>query len=348
MGLYDKPMTVQKFRNFFTQVKKNDGHMGHAVRAIHFNYNNMCNFKCDFCYTRSSQGDHVKEELPFDKIADFADQAHELGYYEFDLQGGELLLRPERLYKLIETIKPERFFVIMTTNGYFVTQEVANNLAKAGMDRLSVSLNGLDPERHDKFMKMEGSHEKAMAALAYAKNAGMLAVPTIAVGHYNALSEELEEFCKFSKEHGYITHFNLAMPSGCWQDNKDVIIDERDREHINELRQKYDNIIYDMWNPFDKERKQLLGCNAVNRLYITPKGDVLACPFFHVKLGNIYEQSLKEIVDYGFNIKYFSDYQDLCLAGEDKDFMDKYLVKERTIFEPLDAKELFVEDDYVK
>lgn len=207
MGLYDKPMTVQKFRNFFTQVKKNDGHMGHAVRAIHFNYNNMCNFKCDFCYTRSSQGDHVKEELPFDKIADFADQAHELGYYEFDLQGGELLLRPERLYKLIETIKPERFFVIMTTNGYFVTQEVANNLAKAGMDRLSVSLNGLDPERHDKFMKMEGSHEKAMAALAYAKNAGMLAVPTIAVGHYNALSEELEEFCKFSKEHGYITHF---------------------------------------------------------------------------------------------------------------------------------------------
>ena len=70
-----------------------------------------------------------------------------------------------------------------------------------------------------------------------------------------------------------------------------------------------------MWNPFDKERKQLLGCNAVNRLYITPKGDVLACPFLHVKLGNIYEQSLKEIVDYGFSIKYFSDYQDLCLAG---------------------------------
>ena len=38
----------------------------------------------------------------------------------------------------------------------------------------------------------------------------------------------------------------------------------------------------------------------------------------HIKIGNIFEQSLKEIVDFGFRIKYFKNHSDLCLAGEDK------------------------------
>ena len=44
--------------------------------------------------------------------------------------------------------------------------------------------------------------------------------------------------------------------------------------------------------------KKYLGCTTVNRLYVTPIGDVLVCPYVHIKIGNIFEQSLKEIVDY--------------------------------------------------
>ena len=347
MGIYEKPQAAKKFRRLFKDVGENNGRMGTSVRAIHFNYNNMCNFKCEFCYTKSPALPNPKVEMSFEKIADFADQAHELGYYEFDLQGGELLLRPDRLYKLIAALKPERFFVIMTTNGYFVTQEIAHKLKKAGMDRLSISITGLDAELNDKFMKKKGAHQKALDAMVYGKNAGMLVVPTIAVGHYNAQSEGLERFCEFCAEKGYVTHFNLAMPSGDWQQNLDILIDEKDRERINELRKKFKNIIYDMWNPFDKNREGLLGCNCVNRLYVTPKGDIFPCPFLHIKLGNIYEQSLKEIQAYGFSIKYFRDFQGKCLAGEDREFIKKYLSRERTIFEPLDAREIFTAEDYV-
>lgn len=347
MSIYDKLETVKKFRNFYKNVGKNDGKMGTYVRAVHFNYNNMCNFECEFCYTESPNAPNPKVELDFEKIADFADQAHELGYYEFDLQGGELLLRPERLFNLIKVIKPERFFVIMTTNGYFVTEEIAQRLKKAGMDRLSISITGLDADLNDKFMKKKGAHQKALEAMAYAKNAGMLVVPTIAVGHYNARSDELERFCEFSTEKGYVTHFNLAMPSGNWQGNSDIMIDAEDRKRINELRKKYDNIIYDMWNPFDKEKEKLLGCNCVNRIYVTPKGDIFPCPFLHIKIGNIYKQSLKEIVEYGFSIKHFRNYNNLCLSGEDREFIKKYLRKEMSIFNPLDAREIFTEEDYV-
>ena len=53
----------------------------------------------------------------------------------------------------------------LTTNGWFVTEEVAQKLSKAGMDRLSVSITGLDAEQHDTFMKKEGAHAKAMDAM---------------------------------------------------------------------------------------------------------------------------------------------------------------------------------------
>ena len=44
-------------------------------------------------------------------IGNLADQADELGYFEFDLQGGELLLRPDLLFETLEAIKPEVLFI---------------------------------------------------------------------------------------------------------------------------------------------------------------------------------------------------------------------------------------------
>ena len=44
--------------------------------------------RCKYCFTNSPKGDHVKEYLDYSAIAKIADEADELGYFEFDLQGG--------------------------------------------------------------------------------------------------------------------------------------------------------------------------------------------------------------------------------------------------------------------
>ena len=70
-------------------------------------------------------------------------------------------------------------------------------------------------------------------------------------------------------------------------------------------------------------------------------------PLVHIKIGNIYEQSLKEIIDHGFSIKYFKNHSDLCLAGEDKSFINKFMTKEgQTIFNPANSKEIFGPSDF--
>ena len=109
-----------------------------------------------------------------------------------------------------------------------------------------------------------------------------------------------------------------------------------------ELRKKYPNMVRDIWDPFDKKQEKLIGCNAGNILYITPWGDVLPCPFIHIKLGNIYEQSLPEIVDYTFSIPEFSGFSDKCLAGEDREFVSRYMSGKMSTKDPVDARTLFL------
>ena len=109
------------------------------------------------------------------------------------------------------------------------------------------------------------------------------------------------------------------------------------------------NIFRNIWNPFDKKYESILGCNTVNRLYVTPIGDVLVCPYVHIKIGNIFEQSLREISEYGFSIKRFRDYSSKCLAGEDKEFNGKYMQFEgQSIFNPVLAKDIFNSSDFVQ
>ena len=49
-----------------------------------------------------------------------------------------------------------------------------------------------------------------------------------------------------------------------------------------------------------------------------------------------------------FKIKYFRNHSDLCLAGEDKEFIKKFMTKSgQTIFKPALAKDIFSEEDYI-
>ena len=89
--------------------------------------------------------------------------------------------------------------------------------------------------------------------------------------------------------------------------SRKIICDDKDREYLRKL-EKNIKILLEIYGILLIEiNEKILGCTTVNRLYITPIGDVLVCPYVHIKIGNIFKQSLKEIVDFGFSIKHFSE-----------------------------------------
>ena len=348
-SLLNKPRLVKKLRDFYTYVQKNDGKVGNKTRGIDLNFNNACNLRCKYCFTNSPIGDHVKEYLDLGAIKKLADDADELGYFEFDLQGGELLLQPEKLFSVLEAIKPERFYLYVTTNGFYLDEKMAQKLAEYKVSRVSVSIDSMDEKIHDEIRGRKESWRRAIEGLKHVQAAGMDPYLNITVGHYNANTDHFKQLLDYSKDNKYKTLLNVAVPSGMWQKMTDIICDDKDREYLKKMRKEYKNFVRNIWNPFDKNHEKILGCTTVNRLYITPIGDVLVCPYVHIKIGNIFESSLKEIVDYGFSIKYFRNHSNLCLAGEDKEFINKFMTKSgQTIFNPTHAKDVFSEDDFAQ
>ena len=347
-SLLNKPRLVKKLRDFYDYVNKNDGKVGTKTRGIDLNFNNACNLRCKYCFTNSPKGDHVKEYLDIGAIRRLADEADELGYFEFDLQGGELLLQPKKLFEVLEAIKPERFYMYLTTNGYYLDESMAKKLAEYKVSRVSVSIDSMDEKIHDEIRGRKESWKRAIAALEHVKNAGMDPYLNITVGHYNANTQHFKELLDYSKNKRYRTLLNVAVPSGMWQNAEGIICDDKDREYLKKIRKEYKNLVRNIWNPFDKNHEKILGCTTVNRVYITPIGDVLVCPYVHIKIGNIFEKSLKEIIDHGFSIKYFRNHSNLCLAGEDKEFISKFMTKSgQSIFKPALAKDIFNKEDFI-
>ena len=235
-SLLKKPRLVKKLKDFYDYVKYNDGKVGTKTRGIDLNFNNACNLRCKYCFTNSPIGDHVKEYLDIGAIRKLADEADELGYFEFDLQGGELLLQPKKLFEVLEAIKPERFYMYLTTNGYYLDEAMAKKLAEYKVSRVSVSIDSMDEKTHDEIRGRKESWKRAMEGLKHVQKAGMDPYLNITVGHYNAFKPDFEELMKYSKDNKYKTLLNVAVPAGMWQKMEEIVCDDNDRKHIQNLR----------------------------------------------------------------------------------------------------------------
>lgn len=109
-----------------------------------------CNFRCGYCMPREHFGsDHPflprAELLTFEEIVRTARLFRKLGGRKLRLTGGEPLLRTEIERLIAELAAIEGLETALTTNGSLLTRH-AQTLAEAGLGRLTVSLDALDPE----------------------------------------------------------------------------------------------------------------------------------------------------------------------------------------------------------
>ena len=72
---------------------------------------------------------------------------------------------PNLLFQVLEAIKPERFYLYLTTNGFFLDKKMARRLADANVGRVSVSVDSFDEKTHDEIRGRKESWRRAMDAL---------------------------------------------------------------------------------------------------------------------------------------------------------------------------------------
>jgi MoaA/NifB/PqqE/SkfB family radical SAM enzyme len=77
------------------------------------------------------------------------------------------LLQPKKLFQVLEAIKPERFYMYLTTNGYYLDEKMAKKLAEYKVSRVSVSIDSMDEKIHDEIRGRKESWKRAIAALEH-------------------------------------------------------------------------------------------------------------------------------------------------------------------------------------
>ena len=116
---------------------------GRPVTNLRISLTQKCNFRCFFCHREGQHFSSTNEMTP-EEIERLVRIASRFGIRKVKLTGGEPTVR-EDILEIVRRIKPYVIDLSMTTNGSRL-KELAKPLAKAGLDRVNVSLHSLNPE----------------------------------------------------------------------------------------------------------------------------------------------------------------------------------------------------------
>jgi len=202
---------------------------GRVIDYMRVSVTDRCNLRCVYC----TPSEHLHlidraELLSYEEITRVVSLAAGMGIRKVRVTGGEPLVRKDlpRLIGTLATI-PGIQDLSLTTNGLLLGRFAAS-LAEAGLGRVNVSLDSLNPER---FREMTGGGriEKVLDGLAAADRTGLHPVKINVVVMRGVNDEEMQDFARLTLGTPYHVRFIEWMPIGSvdrWQSENCVRLEE--------------------------------------------------------------------------------------------------------------------------
>ena len=267
------------------------------IKDLRISVTDRCNFRCTYCMPLDEyEWIHRKEILAFEEITRLAKLFIGLGVDKIRLTGGEPLVRRD-IEHLIAQLAPLAGLrdLCLTTNGSLLAEKVPA-LKTAGLKRINVSVDTLNP---DKFRQMtkRGDLSKVLEGLFAAKSHDLHPIKLNAVIERGVNDDDIIGLVEFSREHGFAIRFIEYMDVGNsnnWTSEKLVSkkeilekissyfpLKEVGREHGSAPSVDYQfvdgkgdlGIVASVTEPF---------CSTCNRARLTADGKLVTCLFSHV------------------------------------------------------------------
>jgi cyclic pyranopterin phosphate synthase len=208
---------------------------GRGHNNLRISVTDRCNLRCTYCMPEEVTFLDRSELLTFEEIARFVRATVPLGIDKIRLTGGEPLLRRDlpRLVQMLSAIKGIRD-VGLTTNGLLLAGQ-AQALYDAGLRRINVSLDTLDPEKFRLLTRRDGL-DLVLHGIQAARQAGFEPVKINAVSIRGITETEVVPLARFAREHALELRFIEYMPIGAdrWERDKvyfaHEILDQLERE----------------------------------------------------------------------------------------------------------------------
>jgi radical SAM protein with 4Fe4S-binding SPASM domain len=288
--------------------------------VISWNLTYRCNLACEHCYLDAGG-------TPLVDTANFADRS-ELGTEEcfkvIDeistfapecltiLTGGEPLLRRDIL-EIVQRAAERGLWVVVGTNGVRITENLGRRLADAGARGLSLSLDALDPDRHDRFRRVRGAWQNTVEGAGILNRAGLPFIVQTTAGSHNL--GELDAIADFAHDRLAAKVWNLyfLVPTGRGQFVSDITPAQYDEvlASLYRIQTKYKGRMlvnakcapHYIKTVLENQGSQIRtysggagGCPAgTHYMGIRPNGDVTPCPYLPVFAGTLRTSRLADL-----------------------------------------------------
>jgi cyclic pyranopterin phosphate synthase len=185
---------------------------GRAVRDLRISVTDRCNLRCVYCMPAEGMPWLPKGDLlTYEELTRFARLTLSLGVTGIRLTGGEPTVRADLpvLVRMLNDLAPGLDLSI-TTNGLKLVA-MAEPLRAAGLKRVNVSLDTLDPKRFHQIARRD-RHQEVLDGLEAARRVGFTPIKVNAVLMRGFNQDEAVPLARWGREHGYEVRFIEWMP----------------------------------------------------------------------------------------------------------------------------------------
>ena len=224
---------------------------GRAITDLRISITDRCNYKCVYCRTGNEGA--LYGDLPFSDYLRMARVLVGMGITKVRLTGGEPLLRKgvvdfvRELAKLQpQGLKPSSLRgrsgtaeavpfpdsgpldIALTTNGHLLA-DLAQPLKDAGLTRVTVSMDAVDPDRFARITRVSNGYDHVLAGIRAARRAGLSPVKVNCVLLRGFNEDQIIPFGMFAREEDVIVRFIEFMPleeDRVWSPATVVTLDE--------------------------------------------------------------------------------------------------------------------------
>ncbi len=187
---------------------------GRHIHDLRISITDRCNYRCVYCRTGTYGAQYP--ELTLAEYLRMARVFVSLGITKIRLTGGEPLLRKDvielvRQLHALRTVEGTPPELAITTNGHLLA-EMAEPLKQAGLDRVTVSMDAVDPERFARITRVPNGFESVLAGVRTARRAGLTPVKVNCVLLRGFNEDQVEAFGRFAQDEKVSVRFIEFMP----------------------------------------------------------------------------------------------------------------------------------------
>lgn len=206
------------------------------ITYLRLSVTDRCNFACQYCMPFRPQKFLEKDDiLSMDEIETIAKEAAKSGITKIRITGGEPLMRKD-IVDIVYTIAQTGLFtdIGLTTNGFFLA-ELAKPLARAGLMRVNVSLDAIDPNRFAEITQ-NNSVGMILAGIEAALEAGLTPVKINCVIDEHIFEKDAQDVASYARSRNLEVRFIRRMDLANGRFAKVIGGEGGDCHHCNRLR----------------------------------------------------------------------------------------------------------------